>query len=701
GNGAPSVTGGSADAITANSATLHATVNPNGLPTTVSFDYGSGSPPLFVSTPPQNIGNGQVFVPFSANIGSLTCGTTYTYYANATNSAGTTPGPRETFDTSPCGSNLTIVTTSLPDAPPNQPYSTQLAASGGTGAGYIWSLEDGSLPAGLTLNALTGVISGTPTQASTLSQFTIGVRDSGSNSTIRRFSLYVLPASGLTILSNGPSNYVFYVGTPYTISNSLTYLATGGQAPYSWTATGLPPGLQIDAAGGFLYGTPTQTGSSQAEITATDATGETGSLSTVITVGKTAIIITDSSGHTPPSPPPAQVGTSYQFFFNAAGGSQSGYTWSISQGNLPPGLTAQNGPGCPTYCSLEVTGTPTLAGTYTFTVAVNDSLNDHGSQVATIVVNSGTPPSIATTQLPTATIGASYSAALSATGGTPPYRWSFVGSAPDPGIQISQDGTLTGITQNTNDCPTGSSDHLGGIWVGAGYPSTYFQVIVTDAAGQSSAKQLCLVSYYPRPQVSSDSPPSITIDGQNHTITLNGGNFRSTSYIVTNGGATLPTTYIGPNALSFTLYPNYPGPLCANQNGTTCFDAGSPLAQSVIEPYSNISLSSVNLAIYNPPPTLTSVAAVLNNTNQPCTANQLCQLVVTGGGFSFHGDTNFLIAETNTIVTAVSYPSGPPPWTQIITSAFSLPSGTYTLQVTNTHQAGGTDVTVSATFHVN
>ena len=57
---------------------------------------------------------------------------------------------------------LVITTTSLPDGQINVAYSTTLAATGGT-TPYTWSLTSGTLPSGLSLNASTGAITGTPT----------------------------------------------------------------------------------------------------------------------------------------------------------------------------------------------------------------------------------------------------------------------------------------------------------------------------------------------------------------------------------------------------------------------------------------------------------------------------------------------------------------------------------------------------------
>ena len=74
------------------------------------------------------------------------------------------------------GTPLTITTTSLPAGTVGQPYSAPVAATGGTTT-YTWSIAPGTLPPGLTLNASTGTISGTPTKPGN-SSFTISVSDS-------------------------------------------------------------------------------------------------------------------------------------------------------------------------------------------------------------------------------------------------------------------------------------------------------------------------------------------------------------------------------------------------------------------------------------------------------------------------------------------------------------------------------------------
>jgi putative Ig domain-containing protein len=125
---------------------------------------------------------------------------------------------------------LTITTTSLPNGTVGAPYSQQLSATGGT-TPYSWSLISGSLPAGLTLNATTGVISGTPTTAGT-SPFTAQVADSGSpqQSAQRALSISVVAALPGAFGKSSPSNNAKKQATSLT----LTWQASTGATSYEY-----------------------------------------------------------------------------------------------------------------------------------------------------------------------------------------------------------------------------------------------------------------------------------------------------------------------------------------------------------------------------------------------------------------------------------------------------------------------------------
>lgn len=117
------------------------------------------------------------------------------------------------------------------------------------------------------------------------------------------------------------------------------------------------------------------------------------------------------------------------------------------------------------------------------------------------------------------------------------------------------------------------------------------------------------------------------------------------------------------------------------------------------EPYSMVS-NQAAFTVFDPPPTVTSVTAVLNNSTSPCTANLNCQLVVQGGGLVFV--TGYQIVETNTTLIRAANPSTPIPWNTVTTSAFSIATpGIYTVVITNPNQPGGGSASVSAQFTVN
>lgn len=145
------------------------------------------------------------------------------------------------------------------------------------------------------------------------------------------------------------------VGTPYRISLG----ATGGTGPYTWSWTGqTPPGLTLASLTGEITGTPTQAGNWTFTVTVRDNAQRTASKGFVLAVTENPEITSES-----PLPDGA-VGVTYRIALGAIKGAPP-YAWSWS-GVTPPGLSLSPTTG-------EITGTPSAAATYTFTVRVVDA----------------------------------------------------------------------------------------------------------------------------------------------------------------------------------------------------------------------------------------------------------------------------------------------------------------------------------------
>jgi len=129
------------------------------------------------------------------------------------------------------------------------------------------------------------------------------------------------------------------------------------------------------------------------------------------------------------------VGSVYTTTLNASGGSGTGYTWSISAGTLPSGLSL-SGP--------VISGTARTAGSSSFTVTVTDSAKNTASAKVSITVHPKL--AVSTTKLAVGYVGSAYSAGLAAIGGTATgYKWSIVSGALPSGLALAAGtGAITG-----------------------------------------------------------------------------------------------------------------------------------------------------------------------------------------------------------------------------------------------------------------
>jgi len=188
-------------------------------------------------------------------------------------------------------------------------------------------------------------------------------------------------------VTTGPVNFTINSSTaPLTINCSpatgptaegVTYLATctasGGAAPYTWAigSGALPPGLAPGGTTGSSFtisGTPASTGAYSYAVKVTDSSSpqqtQSQSYSGTITLPPasiTSLNCTSANG-------PSTVGVRYAATCSTSNGIAP-FTWTISAGALPAGVTL-NGSASGT---ATISGTPTTAGPYSYTLTVSDS----------------------------------------------------------------------------------------------------------------------------------------------------------------------------------------------------------------------------------------------------------------------------------------------------------------------------------------
>jgi hypothetical protein len=253
-------------------------------------------------------------------------------------------------------------------------------------------------------------------------------------------------------------------GTTALDVSSYTLQQSNGSAAPEFTVTGvqcgsaenptsivIPPNENCTFTVQF---SPVSSGQFNAEIVFADNAQQSNVTSTGITGGSASyqqIIPLTGFGASAPieiSPttlPGASINTAYSQTFTATGGT-GGYTFSLSAGKLPAGLTLSG---------ATLSGTPTAAGTFPITITATDSSGDTGSQSYNLTVGcptlSMTPPA---GDLGAATIGFFYNAFFGISGSNQPFSWTLNGNLPQ-GISYTPVTSTTTTFSGTVAAPIG------------------------------------------------------------------------------------------------------------------------------------------------------------------------------------------------------------------------------------------------------